>query len=56
MAARIRCSDHATLNDPQQLVLTSPTSGGRSVGIVHSQTKATKLVQKRDLATRDGER
>jgi hypothetical protein len=25
---------------PEKLVLTSPTSGGRSVGIVHSQTKA----------------
>jgi hypothetical protein len=26
---------------PQQLALTSPTSGGRSVGIVRSRTKAT---------------
>jgi hypothetical protein len=29
---------------PQKLALTSPTSSGRSVGIVHSQTKATELV------------
>jgi hypothetical protein len=29
---------------PQKLVLTSPTSGGRLVGIVCSQTKATELV------------
>jgi hypothetical protein len=27
------------------LALTSPTSGGRSVGIVRSQTKATELVK-----------
>jgi hypothetical protein len=27
----------------QKLALTSPTSGGRSVGIVHSRTKATEL-------------
>jgi hypothetical protein len=29
---------------PQKLALTSPTSGGRSVGIVSSRTKATELV------------
>jgi hypothetical protein len=29
---------------PQKLALTSPTSGGRSVGIVLSRTKATELV------------
>jgi hypothetical protein len=29
---------------PQKLILYSPTSGGRSVGIVRSQTKATELV------------
>jgi hypothetical protein len=28
----------------QKLALTSPTSGGRSVGIVRSRTKATELV------------
>jgi hypothetical protein len=32
-----------TLN-PQRLALTSPTSGGRSVGIVRSQTNATEFV------------
>jgi hypothetical protein len=29
---------------PQKLALTSPTSGGRSVGIVRSQTQATGFV------------
>jgi hypothetical protein len=29
---------------PQKLALTSPTSGGRSVGIVLSRTKSTELV------------
>jgi hypothetical protein len=29
---------------PQKLALTSPTSGGRSVGIVRSQTKATEFI------------
>jgi hypothetical protein len=29
---------------PQKLALTSPTSGGRSVGIVHSRNKATELL------------
>jgi hypothetical protein len=29
---------------PQKLALTSPTSGGRSVGIVRSRTIATELV------------
>jgi hypothetical protein len=28
---------------PQKLALTSPTSGGRSVGIVRSQTQATEF-------------
>jgi len=28
---------------PQKLALTSPTGGGRSVGIVRSRTKATEL-------------
>jgi hypothetical protein len=27
---------------PQKLALTSPTSGGRSVGVVRSQTKTTE--------------
>jgi len=29
---------------PQKLALTSPTGGGRSVGIVRSRTKATELL------------
>jgi hypothetical protein len=28
---------------PQKLALTSPTSGGRSVGVVRSRTQATEL-------------
>ena len=39
-----RCSDHVTPLYPQKLALTSPTGGGRSVGIVRSRTKATELV------------
>jgi len=31
---------------PQKLALTSPTGGGRSVGIVRSRTKATEFVSK----------
>jgi hypothetical protein len=40
----IRCADHATPLYPLKLALTSPTSGGRSVGIVRLQTKATEFV------------
>jgi hypothetical protein len=29
---------------PQKLALTSPTGGGRSVGIVRSRTKATEFL------------
>jgi hypothetical protein len=29
---------------PQKLALTSPTSGGRSAFVVHSQTQATEFV------------
>ena len=39
-----RCADHVTPLYPQQLALTSPTGGGRSVGIVRVRTKATELV------------
>jgi hypothetical protein len=38
----IRCADHATLY-PQKLALTSPTSGGRSAGIVRSRAKAREF-------------
>jgi len=38
-----RCADHVTLLYPQKLALTSPTGGGRSVGIVRVRTKATEF-------------
>jgi hypothetical protein len=38
-----RCADHVTPLYPQKLALTSPTSGGRSVGIVRPRTKATEF-------------
>jgi hypothetical protein len=40
----IRRADHETSFLPQKLAPTSSTSDGRSVGIVHSRTKATELV------------
>jgi len=39
-----RCADHMTPLYPQKLALTSPTGGGRSVGIVRLRTKATEFV------------
>ena len=39
----IRCADYVTPLYPQNLALTSPTGGGRSVGIVPSRTKATEF-------------
>jgi hypothetical protein len=36
-----RCGDHGTPLHPQKLALTSPTCGGRSVGVVFLRTKAT---------------
>jgi hypothetical protein len=42
-AVGIRHADHATPLYPQKLALTSPTSGGRSVGIFRSLTQATKV-------------
>ena len=38
-----RYADHVTPLYPQKLALTSPTGGGRSVGIVRSRTKATEF-------------
>jgi len=38
-----RCANHVTPLYPQKLALTSPTGGGRSVGMVRSRTKATEL-------------
>ena len=39
-----RCADHVTPLYPQKLALTSPTGGGRSVGIVRVRTRATEFV------------
>jgi hypothetical protein len=36
-------ADHVTPLYPQKLARTSPTGGGRSVGIVRSRTKATEF-------------
>ena len=38
------CADHVTPLYPQKLALTSPTGGGRSVGIVCVRTKATEFI------------
>ena len=38
-----RCADHVTPLYQQKLALTSPTGGGRSVGIVRVRTKATEF-------------
>jgi hypothetical protein len=42
MTVGIRRADHATPRHPQKLELTSLTSGGRSVGIVRSQTEESR--------------
>jgi len=44
MAVGTRCADHVTPLYPQKLALSPPTGGGRSVGIVRVQTKATEFV------------
>ena len=56
----IRCADHVTTLYPQKLALTSPTGGGRSVGIVRSRTKATEeciefLQKHRSFCKQDGQ-
>jgi len=38
-----RCANHVTPLYLQKLALTSPTGGGRSVGMVRSRTKATEF-------------
>ena len=38
-----RCANHVTPLYPQKFALTSPTGGGRSVGLVRSRTKATEF-------------
>jgi hypothetical protein len=43
-AVWIRCADLATAICPQKFALTSPTSGGWSVGVVRLRTKATEYV------------
>jgi hypothetical protein len=43
MAVGIRCADQANTLHPQKLALSSPTSGGRSVGLVRLLTKATEF-------------
>jgi hypothetical protein len=43
MAVRIRHADHVAPSIRKTLALTSPTSGGRSVGIVRSRTQDTQL-------------
>jgi hypothetical protein len=47
-----RCADHVIPSNPQMLALTSPTSGGGSVSVVRSRTKAMEfsLVTKVNLA------
>jgi len=42
-AVGTRCADHVTPLYPQELALTSPTGGGRSVGIVRVRTNATEF-------------
>jgi len=42
-AVGTRYADHVTPLYPQKLALTSPTGGGRSVGIVRVRTKATEF-------------
>ena len=42
-AVGTRCAEHVTPLSPQKLALTSPTGGGRSVGIVRVRTKATEF-------------
>jgi hypothetical protein len=42
-AVGIRHADHVVPLYPQKLALTSPTSRGRSVGIVSSRTQATEF-------------
>jgi hypothetical protein len=53
MAVGTRCADHMTPLYQQKLALTSPTGGGRSVGIVRLRTKATEYVKNKRLAVCD---
>jgi hypothetical protein len=46
-AAWIRRADHVAPSYSQKLALTSPTSGGRSVGTVRSRAQATEFFRYR---------
>jgi hypothetical protein len=56
-AVEIRHADHVAPSIRKKLAITSPTSGGRSAGIVRSRTQATEfslvlfLYQPRDFQT-----
>jgi hypothetical protein len=41
-AVEIRHADHVARSIREKFTLTSPTSGGRSIGIVRSRTQATE--------------
>jgi hypothetical protein len=45
MIGGIRCADHATPSIHKKFALTSPTSGGRSVGIVRLRAKGHGVYQ-----------
>ena len=56
-AVGTRCADHVTPLYPQKLALTSPTGGGRSVGIDRVPTKATEFslaLQFKNMVFRSG--
>jgi hypothetical protein len=43
MCVEIRHADHVASSIRKKLAITSPTSGGRSVGIVRSRTQTTEF-------------
>jgi hypothetical protein len=43
MVVEIRHADHVALSIRKKLAITSPTSGGRSVGIVRSRTQTIEI-------------
>jgi hypothetical protein len=45
-AVGIRHADHVAPLYPQKLAITSPTTGGRSVGIVRSRTQTVEFLDK----------
>jgi hypothetical protein len=48
-AVEILHADHVAFSMRKKLKITSPTSGGRSVGIVRSRTQTTEFIQSRTL-------